>query len=202
MFSKALYEQCRENNILFQYASSASVYGNSHDFSEERFCKPTSPYAFSKYMFDCWISLEGSNYQGFRYFNVYGKHEDHKGNQASPVSKFYQQAKENGKIKVFAGSENYLRDFVCVEDLCKIHFDFLSKEVSGIWNIGTSKPISFLDVAKAIQKKMSCEIEEIPFPEQLKNQYQAFTCANLYNLKKHINHFNWTTVEEWVNANY
>ena len=111
-YSVMLYELCELYEIKFQYASSASVYGTSKSFKESDFCKPLSPYAFSKYMFDCWLIHQNYPYQGFRYFNVYGLGEDKKGKQASPVSKFIKQAQRNGEIKIFEKSEKYKRDFV------------------------------------------------------------------------------------------
>ena len=91
-FSKKLFELCASKGIKFQYASSASVYGNSETFNETDFCKHLSPYALSKYMFDCWLLNQTYAYQGFRYFNVYGLGENKKGEQASPVYKFIKQA--------------------------------------------------------------------------------------------------------------
>ena len=79
--------------------------------------------------------------QGFRYFNVYGPNENHKGNQASPIHKFTEQAK-TGKIKLFENSENYKRDFVCVSDICEVHEKMLDINEKGVYNIGTGN-ISF-----------------------------------------------------------
>lgn len=201
-FSFKLYNQCLIHNVKFQYASSASVYGLESNFCENEFCKPLSPYAYSKYMFDNFLSLYGVGYQGFRYFNVYGKNEEKKGDQASPISKFYKQAKDTSEIKIFKNSNLYLRDFVSVDDICEMHLKFLkSPHLNGIWNLGTGKPISFLDVAKIIQNKINCKITEIPFPEDLKKQYQTFTCSNSNKLIKDIGDFKWKSVEEWVKIN-
>ena len=149
-YSVDLYETCELYEIKFQYASSASVYGTSKTFKETDFCKPLSPYAFSKYMFDCWLLNQNYPYQGFRYFNVYGLGEDKKGNQASPVSKFIKQAQSSGEIILFEKSEKYKRDFVCVDDVCEMHYRMLDNPATGIFNIGTSDPISFRDVADIV----------------------------------------------------
>ena len=106
-FSKKLINDCLAHGVNLQYSSSASVYGLNTDFVEDAPLNPMSPYAWSKYLFDRYVQSRlwnGIYVQGFRYFNVYGPHEDHKGNQASPYYKFEQQAKETGVIKLF---ENY-----------------------------------------------------------------------------------------------
>jgi ADP-L-glycero-D-manno-heptose 6-epimerase len=123
--------------------------------------------------------------QGFRYFNVYGSGEEHK-DQPSPYTAFEKQAKETGVIKLFKGSENYKRDFVPVETVCAVHKKFLNVEKSGIWNVGTGIATSFEDVAKLVAEKYGATIEYIPMPENLKNQYQAYTCADLTKLKQEI----------------
>ena len=103
-------------------------------------------------------------------------HEEHKGSQASPITQFSRQAKETGVIKVFSGSENYKRDFVSVEDVIDCIFLSERKE-SGIYDVGTSSPVSFLEVAHIISGKFKSEIIEVPFPEILKNKYQFNTLA-------------------------
>jgi ADP-L-glycero-D-manno-heptose 6-epimerase len=152
-------------------------------------------------MFDCLLSLGAKQYQGFRYFNVYGNGEDQKGNQSSPIHKFTKQAYQNKEIKVFKNSQRYLRDFVCVDDVCEMHLKFLKRpDLVGVWNIGTGKPVSFLHVAEIIQKDNNCKITEIDFPEELKNQYQEFTCADLTKLNKDIGSYEWKTVKDWVES--
>jgi ADP-L-glycero-D-manno-heptose 6-epimerase len=201
--SQLFFEACKESDTRFQYASSASVYGLAGTFEEDQFCKPLSPYAFSKYMFDCWIGMQHYPYQGFRYFNVYGgDSEKDKGDQASPIFKFAKQARETGVIKLFEGSENLYRDFVCVEDVCEMHLKFINApEASGVFNIGTGQFWSFEFVAKEIQKKIKADIEYIPFLDNLIGQYQSWTCADLTKLEEAIGEYKWTTVEEWIEKN-
>ena len=186
-YSVELYEQCKKHNVNLQWASSASVYGNNNTtFKETDTPNPESPYAWSKYLFERYIEQNPSNIivQGFRYFNVYGKHEEHKGNMASPYHQFTQQAKKDGVIKLFEGSDNFYRDFIPVVNVVEWHLRLLTKNVSGIFNVGSGKVKSFLDVAKEIQKWIPCKIEYIPFPEHLKGQYQEYTCANIYKIKR------------------
>lgn len=184
-FSCKLLYLCENMGVNFQYASSASVYGNTKNFKENSPKSPQSAYAWSKFLFD--RTIQSKTYkitvQGFRYFNVYGAHEEHKGNQASPISKFIQQAQQTGVIKLFENSENYQRDFVCVTDVCEIHEQMLTKNISGIFNVGTGIPMSFAEVAELIAKKYKADIQLIPMPDQLKTQYQSYTCSdnNLLN---------------------
>ena len=200
-YSKKLYEMCQLVDVKFQYASSASVYGLSRSFKESDFCKPVSPYAFSKYMFDCWLMNQNYPYQGFRYFNVYGLGEDKKGDQASPVSKFIKQAQQNAEIKVFDKSGKYKRDFVSIDDVCEIHYRMLESDASGIFNVGTGQATSFKDVADIIKTHSNCTIKEIPMPQELKGQYQKFTKADNSKLLEIVGDYEWQTVEQYVDQN-
>ena len=197
-FSAMLYEMCEMLEIKFQYASSASVYGTSRSFKESDFCKPLSPYAFSKYMFDCWLMNQNYPYQGFRYFNVYGLGEDKKGDQASPVFKFIKQALSSGEIKIFENSEKYKRDFICVEDVCEVHYRMLNNPASGIFNVGTGNPISFRDVADIVKANAHCQITEIPMPKELKGQYQKFTKSDNSKILEIIGEYDWKSVNQYV----
>lgn len=189
-FSCWLIQQCWFWKVNLQYASSASVYGTRQNFSEDAPVDPRSPYAWSKYLFDRYAFSKdwvGINVQGFRYFNVYGPHEDHKGNQSSPHHKFEKQARETGVIKLFENSDQYLRDFVPVETVVDVHKTFFNVRESGIWNVGTGHPQSFQKVAEDIAKEYNAVIEYMPMPENVKGQYQAYTCADTTKLKKHYN---------------
>lgn len=196
--SMHFYDICKKFNIKFQYASSASVYGHSKSFQESDLCLPLNPYGFSKYMFDAALFNQTFPYQGFRYFNVYGDDEKSKGNQASPIYKFVQQAKNNGKIEIFQGSADMIRDFIWVEDVCEVHWKMLHSTASGVFNVGTGRPMSFLDVAKAVAEKYSAEIIEIPMPHELQDHYQYFTKADNSKLSSVIKAPNWKSVCEFV----
>ena len=202
-YSMKLLEMCDTMGTNFQYASSASVYGNTGNFKEDGDVYPLNAYAWSKYLFDRFVNSIMGEFkvlvQGFRYFNVYGNNEESKGDQASPVTKFANQAK-TGKIKLFENSDQYLRDFVCVDDVCEVHSKMMNKDVSGIFNVGTGAPISFQKVAELVAKKYNAEIEIIPMPAKLQGQYQTYTSADLTELNKNIEH-KFKTVEEFLNAN-
>jgi len=184
-FSVDLLDLCSYHNIPFQYSSSASVYGLNQQFTETSPVDPRTPYAWSKYMFEQYVADKRKHVQGFRYFNVYGPYEDHKGSQASPYHQFTKQAKETGIIEVFENSENFLRDFVPVETIIDAHIRFMELPgVSGIWNVGTGVAKSFLTVAQEVAEKYKARIEYIPFPEHLKHSYQRYTCADMTNFNK------------------
>ena len=183
-FSIDLYEECKTFGVNMQYSSSASVYGLGTDFSETAPVDPRNPYAWSKYLFERYVEKHptGSIVQGFRYFNVYasnGVGEEHKDKQASPFFQFYEQSK-TGEIRVFENSADHKRDFVPVEEVIDTHLQFLNVKESGIFNIGSGNPISFLDVANTFNVK----VVEIPMPEILKASYQKYTCADMTKTRK------------------
>ena len=189
-FSIKLFEKAIEYQIPVKYASSASVYGTSshHEMN------PLNYYAISKLQVDYWVLDNIDKFksiQGFRYFNVYGDGEEKKGDQASPVSKFTKQIKETGKLKLFKGSTNYFRDFICVDDVVDIVLN--NNKPSGIYDLGTSNPVSFQHVAECVAKKCGGEIEYIPFPDHLKGKYQAYTCA-----QEEWGDYKFITVEDYL----
>jgi len=190
-FSCKILDKALKYEIPLSYASSASVYGDSTEFFEDGKLNPLNVYGYSKTLFDRkvediistdWYQNSPHIIQGYRYFNVYGKGEDHKDDQASPVHKFMKQANETGEIKVFEGSENFRRDFVCAEDISILKIEMIQRNISGIFNAGTGKPVSFMDVADAVARKTGAKITIIPFPDHLKGHYQEYTCANLTKL--------------------
>jgi len=181
-FSSQLLDTCIERQIPFVYASSASVYGlGDLGFFEDVQMTPLNYYAISKASFDMFakqkmLDFKSAKIIGLRYFNVYGHNEDHKNDMASPVHKFLLQSKKN-EIKVFEGSENFKRDFVHVNDVVDITKKSIDFD-SGIYNVGTGSPRSFLDVARIISHITGANVKEIPFPKHLVGKYQNFTCSD------------------------
>jgi ADP-L-glycero-D-manno-heptose 6-epimerase len=186
-FSIWLFEECKHHNINMQYSSSASVYGLGTEFAETSVLDPRTLYAESKMLFEHYANkyTHGNIVQGFRYFNVYGPGEEHKGSQASPFCQFKKQAEQYGEIKVFENSEEYYRDFVPVSEVVNTHLKFLKVKESGIWNVGTGTAQSFLDVAKSF----NVPISTIPMPDILKNSYQKYTCADVKKLKETLDKY-------------
>ncbi len=220
-YSKQLLAYAQEQNIAFLYASSAAVYGGSDTFKEApEYEKPLNVYGYSKFLFDCWVRKHQNRFNaqvaGFRYFNVYGPRENHKGSMASVAWHFNKQILETGKCKLFQGSGGYgdgaqLRDFVFVEDVaaCKLWFMDHPKK-SAIVNLGTGKAQSFNDVASAvINWHGKGKIDYIAFPEHLKGAYQSFTQADLTHLRALGYQAEFKTVEQgvqqyldWLNHKY
>lgn len=201
-FSKWLFNECNKKGVNLQYASSASVYGTGTDFKEDTPKQPQSPYAWSKYLFDRWVwGLPHRNIvvQGLRYFNVYGPMEDHKRDQASPITKFTKQAKNDKEIMLFEDSDQYFRDFIFVGDICEAHKQLLESKATGLYNIGTGKATSFQEIAEIIAKKYNAEIKYIPMPKKLQNQYQKYTCADISKLST-VTNINFSTIEEYING--
>ncbi|MCS7165962.1 MAG: ADP-glyceromanno-heptose 6-epimerase [Candidatus Calescibacterium sp.] len=192
-FTKKLLDKAYSKGIRMIYASSASVYGNkNYAVSEEDNPEPLNYYAYSKFLVDKYfirkiLSKGKSRIVGLRYFNVYGPHEENKINMSSVILKFFNQLKNEGKLYLFEGSENFKRDFIYIEDVTKINVFFMENNYEGIYNCGTGKSESFLKVAQIIIEKMGFgQICYIPFPENLKNKYQTFTQANNQKLRNII----------------
>lgn len=224
-YSQILLDFCQEEEAPFLYASSASVYGAGRIFREDRACEgPLNVYGYSKFLFDQWVRRRlpdaSSQIAGFRYFNVYGPREQHKGRMGSVAYHFFHQYQAGGKVKLFEGCDGYAhgeqqRDFVFVEDVVKVNLHFLDHpEASGIFNLGTGRAQSFNDVAvatvnacRALEGKPALSlaalqaegiIEYIAFPEALKGKYQSFTESDVSRLREAGYSDAFATVEEGV----
>ena len=188
-YSKELLHYCVDREIPFFYASSAATYGDKTEFVEERqFEGPLNAYGYSKFLFDQYVRdiLPEANSPvcGFKYFNVYGPREQHKGSMASVAFHLNTQINKGENPKLFAGSEHFLRDFIYVGDVAAVNIWAWQNGVSGIFNLGTGKAQSFKEVADAVVKfHGKGSIETIPFPEHLKSRYQEYTQANLGKLR-------------------
>ena len=224
-YSVTLLDHCQNEEIALIYASSASVYGAGSRFKESReFESPLNIYGYSKFLFDQYVRTllpqRSAQIAGFRYFNVYGPREQHKGRMASVAFHFYNQYMRDGKVRLFEGCNGYAngmqqRDFVSVEDAVKVNLWFYDHpEQSGIFNVGTGKSQTFNDVAVATInscRALSSEpalslaelqnngmIEYIAFPEALRGKYQSFTEADNTALREAGYREAFLTVEEGV----
>ena len=199
-YSKAIWNICAEFGLPLVYASSAATYGlgelgydDNHEGIE--YLKPVNPYGESKNDFDKWVLKQDSKpyfWVGLKFFNVYGPNEYHKGRMASVIFHGFKQIKETGSMKLFRSHHpNYpdggqLRDFVYVKDIAEVcYFLMHHRKNSGIYNLGTGKARTFLDLAnntfKALNKKS--KIEFIDTPLDIRDKYQYFTEAKMDKLK-------------------
>jgi ADP-L-glycero-D-manno-heptose 6-epimerase len=210
-YSLALLDYCVDQNVPLLYASSAATYGKTTVFKESKACEgPLNVYGYSKLLFDQVLRRNladiHSQVVGFRYFNVYGPNEQHKGRMASVAWHFFNQYQAEGKVKLFEGHDGYahgeqLRDFVFVDDIVSANLYFLEHgERSGIFNLGTGRAQTFNDVAVATvnacreakgesalslaQMQSQAIITYIPFPEALKGKYQSYTQADISLLRE------------------
>ena len=209
-YSLDLLDWCQARSIAFIYASSASVYGAGKVFRESREHEaPLNVYGYSKFLFDQVVRRRladrSAQIAGFRYFNVYGPREAHKGRMASVAFHFFNQYLAEGRVKLFEGSGGYgpgeqIRDFVSVDDVVRVNLHFLDRPgASGIFNVGTGRAQSFNDVACAtvnairrargegaltlVELKSAGAIEYVPFPAALIGKYQSFTQADIGALR-------------------
>ncbi len=196
-YSKRLLHWCIDRNVAYMYASSASVYGNGErGFRVDRSCEhPINMYAYSKFQFDQYVrpllAKTRSPIVGFRYFNVYGPREQHKGTMSSTAFHFNRQVIEQKIAKLFEGCDGMAngeqkRDFVHVDDVVDVNLWFLDHpEQRGIYNVGTGRAETFNEVARAvIDWHKEGRIEYIPFPEHLKGAYQSYTQADISGLRE------------------
>ncbi len=194
-YSKDLLHFCLDKTIPFLYASSASVYGAGPVFKEDRAHEhPLNVYGYSKFQFDQYVRniLPDADSQviGFRYFNVYGPREQHKGSMASVAYHLNEQLLRGENPKLFEGCDGYpdggqKRDFIYVGDVCDVNlWCWQENAPSGIYNLGTGNAEPFQAVAEAvIAYHGRGRIEYIPFPDHLKGRYQSFTEADMQALR-------------------
>ena len=209
-YSATLLEHCQDNDIAFLYASSAAVYGAGTVFREERAHEaPLNVYGYSKRLFDDYVRRvlpeRTAQIAGFRYFNVYGPREAHKGRMASVALHFFEEYRRDRRVRLFAGSGGFpdgeqRRDFIHVDDVVAVNIDFWRHpQRSGIFNLGTGTAASYNAVAVATinacrraegdpprslaELQREGAIEYVPMPDALVGRYQSFTQADLARLR-------------------
>ncbi len=199
-YTKSIWNICVEFGLPLVYASSAATYGlgefgydDNEDVIEK--LKPLNPYGDSKNDFDKWaINQERKPYfwVGLKFFNVYGPNEYHKGRMASVIMHAFDQINEKGSVKLFRSHNpkykdgEQLRDFVYVKDVVEVcHFLLNHRKDSGIYNLGSGKARTFLDLVKNTFKGLKKEeqIDFIDTPIDIRDKYQYFTEANMNKIK-------------------
>ncbi len=198
-YSKQMWLRCVEYQIPLIYASSAATYGmgefgydDNHSIVEK--LKPLNPYGESKNDLDKWVLKQEKQppfWAGLKFFNVYGPNEFHKGRMASVIFHAFHQISETGKVRLFRSHNpefkdgEQLRDFVYVKDVVDvILFLMENKPESGLYNLGTGKARTFVDLVNATFAALDLKpvIEFIDTPEDIRDKYQYFTEANMSKL--------------------
>jgi ADP-L-glycero-D-manno-heptose 6-epimerase len=217
-YSQDLWNYCVEHQVPFVYASSAATYGDGSKGYEDREdrmseLEPLNPYGQSKLDFDLW-ALEQENagqcppsWAGFKFFNVYGFGERHKGRMASMVLHLFDQVRKDGEARLFKSyRDDYehgqqKRDFVWVGDVTSVlHFALDQPIKRGVFNLGSGQARSWVDLAQAVFASLEKEanIQFIEMPEQLRERYQYFTQATMERLKAEGYQQPFSTLEEGV----
>jgi ADP-L-glycero-D-manno-heptose 6-epimerase len=198
-YSKTVAAFALDKKARYIYASSAATYGDGSkgfgdDESKIAALLPLNMYGWSKQMFDLWALNNGmlKKMVGLKYFNVFGPNEYHKADMRSFVLKGFQQIKQTGKVRLFKSYNpqypdgGQMRDFLYVKDAVDMTMFFLdNKKANGIFNIGSGRPRTWLDLANALFAAMNLrpDIEFIDMPSAVRNQYQYFTQADISRLR-------------------
>ena len=214
-YSKQLWRLCVRHGLPFIYASSAATYGKGeHGYDDNHpvvnKLVPLNPYGVSKNDFDKWVIAEKKQpfyWAGLKFFNVYGPHECHKERMASVVWHTFNQVTQTGMMKLFRShNENYkdgeqLRDFIYVKDVADVlYFLMHHRKDSGLYNLGTGKARTFVDLATSTFVAMGKEpiISFIDTPKDIREKYQYFTEANMSKLRSIGYKTEFTSLEEGV----
>ncbi|MBK0402323.1 ADP-glyceromanno-heptose 6-epimerase [Adhaeribacter sp. BT258] len=199
-YSKQMWNACCEYQIPLVYASSAATYGSGklgYDDDETiiPLLHPLNPYGDSKNDFDKWVLEQTAKpffWAGLKFFNVYGPNEYHKGRMASVVLHAFKQIQETGKLKLFRSHNpdfkdgEQMRDFIYVKDVVEVcYFLMQNRKHSGIYNLGSGKARTFLDLAFQTFQAMGreAEIDFVDTPSDIRDTYQYFTEANMQKLR-------------------
>ena len=216
-YSQELFNIATEKDIPILYASSAATYGAgengySDDHKKISSLRPLNGYGFSKQYVDKWVldrEAKPSFWFGLKFFNVFGPNEYHKDDMRSLVHKGFGQIRETGKVKLFKSHKEgfkdgeQLRDFVYVKDVVRGALELMNHKVpgsSGIYNMGTGQARSFYDLIKATFEAMGekVNVEFIPMPESIRDQYQYYTQADMSKFKSVFPEFKFTSLEDSV----
>ncbi|MCC7224284.1 MAG: ADP-glyceromanno-heptose 6-epimerase [Chitinophagales bacterium] len=199
-YSIGVWQLCTRHQIPLIYASSAATYGKgdkgySDDHSNISQLSPLNAYGHSKHNFDLWALQQTERppqWYGLKFFNVYGPNEYHKGRMASVVYHAHRQIATTGAVNLFKSHRSdyrdgeQLRDFIYVKDLINVCFFLLRQQPeSGIYNVGTGKTRTFLDLAKAVFAALALppDIRFIDTPENIRESYQYYTQAEMQKLR-------------------
>ena len=192
-YSIRLAEFALQNEIRFIYASSAATYGmGHHHFSDEHDLleelQPLNLYGYTKHMVDLWMKNQGALDQvvALKYFNVFGPNEYHKNKMASMVFHMTKSIFDEGLVRLYKSTDpkyqdgEQVRDFIYVKEAVEITCGFLENDLAGVYNVGSGKPHSWNELARAVFKALGKKehIEYFEMPNDLKAHYLNYTCAD------------------------
>ena len=214
-YTKEIWKRCVKYQLPLVYASSAATYGlgeEGYDDNESTIekLKPLNPYGISKQEFDTWALAQTDKpffWAGLKFFNVYGPNEYHKGRMASVILHAFKQISDTDKMKLFKSHNpkfkdgEQMRDFVYVKDVVEVCYYLMhNRKNSGIYNLGSGKARTFLDLTRNVFKAMGKkeDIEFIDTPADIRDKYQYFTEANMEKLKSIGYNKPFFTLEEGV----
>lgn len=207
-YTQSVFEQCTRFSIPLIYASSAATYGDGASGFQDGLeniqgLKPLNPYGNSKQLLDLWVKEQSEKspsysflppfWAGFKFFNVFGPNEYHKGRMASVVYHAYHQILENGNVKLFKSYKEGIphgwqkRDFIWIKDVLNVLIHFMeNRKNSGLYNLGSGEARTFLDLANAVFSScgMNPNIDFIDMPEDIRENYQYFTQADTHRLQQ------------------
>ena len=191
-----ILEMAKKDNASLVYASSAATYGSMPSPQTVGQESPENPYGFSKYAMDqiayrYMRENPSMNIVGLKYFNVYGAREFFKDKTSSTVIQFGHQILAGKTPRLFEGSDKIVRDFVYIKDVLQANIKACSAKKSGVYNVGTSKPRSFQDIADILQKELKTDYGTEYFPNPFTG-YQMHTQAELSSSKEFLGY-----VPEW-----
>lgn len=205
LYTKSIWNICARHNIRMIYASSAATYGSGEfgykdNHTLPKKLHPLNLYGKSKNDFDKWAINEAKRgkptpplWVGLKFFNVYGPNEYHKGRMSSVIYHTVKQIKETGGMKLFRSHRpdfadgEQKRDFVYVKDVVEVlRFLLTNWTDNGLYNVGTGNARTFSDLARLTFTALGREpnISFIDIPEDIRENYQYFTEANIDKLRK------------------
>ncbi|MEM7658893.1 MAG: ADP-glyceromanno-heptose 6-epimerase [Bacteroidota bacterium] len=216
-YSQRLWQWCSRASVPMLYASSAATYGDgSLGFGDDPKLipdlQPLNPYGQSKQLFDSWVLSQTDKppfWAGWKFFNVYGPNEWHKGRMASVIYHAFHQITRTGKLRLFRSHRpevadgHQARDFVYVKDVVKVLATWLdSPGTSGIYNLGSGQARTFLDLARGLFHSLGMheQIEFIDTPADIRDTYQYFTQADMSRLKEGMPEYQPLRLEEGIDA--
>ncbi|MFM1792936.1 MAG: hypothetical protein RLZZ252_1290 [Bacteroidota bacterium] len=200
-YTESLFDLCTQYSIPLIYASSAATYGNGqHGFQDGldtiEQLQPLNPYGSSKQLVDLWVKekYQTQNHSlppfwaGFKFFNVYGPNEYHKGRMASVVFHAFHQIKSEASMRLFKSYKAGInhgwqkRDFIWIKDVLDVLIHFMeNRKHCGLYNLGTGQARTFLDLGNSVFNALNLEpsIQFVEMPEDIRENYQYFTQAEM-----------------------